>query len=98
MAEKDNTIEFPERRSPDDALIERIIEIIRNNPASYAISEEIHREHHEFVQAWISEQQRKAERWERIKTQVSGWLVISALGAIGTAAYNTIIYLKDHLK
>ena len=44
------------------------------------------------------EQKRKEERWDKIKTQVGGWAIVSALGGIGTAVWHAAQYLKDHLK
>ena len=100
MADFDNIAEFPERRARDDEHIERIITavIVAIEARQAGMSEQEHTAQHEFVRVWIAEVQRKAARWEKIKTQVAGWLVISALGAIGTAAYHGIIYIKDHLK
>lgn len=46
-----------------------------------------HGEHHQIFKTWIERENRKAERREKIKTQVGGWGVITSLTAIGYAAW-----------
>jgi len=43
-----------------------------------------HSEHHEFIQRFIEEQDRKQEMWETIKSQVLGWGIIAIVGTLGT--------------
>lgn len=42
-------------------------------------------DHREFVEHLMEKQKRRDARWEKIKTQVVGWSIISALTFIGTA-------------
>lgn len=46
-----------------------------------------HADHHQTFQRWIERENRKAEFREKIKAQVGGWGVITALTAIGYAAW-----------
>ena len=71
---------------------------IREEMAKLTVPEEIHKEHHAFVAEWLEQQRRKQERAEKIKAQVGGWAVITALGGIGKFAYDAFLYLKEHLK
>jgi len=59
------------------------------------IDNELHSEHHQFVGMMIAREQRKQERWEKIKTQVFGWGIISILGGIATAVYHAFIKPKS---
>lgn len=49
-----------------------------------------HKEHHAFIRMLIEERRRRQDRWEKIRTQLWGWAIISAiasfLGALGYAA------------
>lgn len=62
-----------------------------------SISEEAHRSHHAFLDAWIEEIEIKKERREKVKTQVVGWGIITILGGIGTGAYHLYLYVIAHL-
>lgn len=42
--------------------------------------------HRLFVDQWIERERAKAERWEKIETQVLGWGIVSAIGALGAFA------------
>lgn len=59
---------------------------------------EEHAEHHHAVRTWIDRENRKAERAEKIKTQIEGWFIVSLLGGIGTSGYHALQYLREHLK
>lgn len=48
-----------------------------------------HADHHRFIQLCIEREERRRSRWEKIRTQVAGWGIISLLAAIGTAVYQT---------
>ncbi len=77
-----------ERRdaSSRDSLVADIACAIRSELAGLTVPEDIHREHHEFIREWIEERKIKRARSEKIRTQVSGWALVSALSAIGTCA------------
>lgn len=89
----------PDRRSSGrEELVTAIACAVRQEIACLTVPEELHREHHDFIKTWIEKQKRKEERWDKIKTQVGGWAIVSALGGIGTAVWHAAQYLKDHLK
>lgn len=48
-----------------------------------AINDEVHASHHAFIEMMIKKEERKAQRWETIKTQVGGWGIILVLAFIG---------------
>ena len=56
-----------------------------------AIDDETHREHHEFIKAFIARQKQSEETKEKIKANVYGWGIIVALGGIGSAVYHWFI-------
>lgn len=91
----------PERRKnmgDRESLVTALACAVREEIASLTVPEELHREHHEFIRTWIAKQQRKDERWDKIKTQVGGWAIIAFLGGIGKAMYDAAILIKDHWK
>jgi len=45
---------------------------------------DMHAQHHDFIQHYIEEQERKRERWEAIQRQVFGWGIIALVGTIGS--------------
>lgn len=49
------------------------------------VSESQHKEHHAFIQQWIDKEKRRLELLEKVKAQVIGWGVISALVGMVTA-------------
>lgn len=57
-----------------------------------------HYEHHLFIREWVEKERRKREMADKIKAQVGGWIIISSLGAVATAAWHGYSWLKDHLK
>ena len=48
------------------------------------VDQKTHEEHHEFVRMLIKKEERKKERWEKVKTQVLGWGIVALIGAVGT--------------
>lgn len=60
----------------------------------YRLPFEDHREHHEFISAWIAKQKRKEETIEKVRAQLAGWGIISLLGGIGFAVWE---FVKKHL-
>lgn len=55
------------------------------------MSPDEHADHHQTFQRWIERENRKAEFREKIKAQVGGWGVITALTAIGYAAWEGVL-------
>ncbi len=82
----------------DDDLVRAVVVAVREEVAAHGIPDELHREHHAFMTAWIDEQKRKRERHEKIKAQVGGWLIITILSSIGTLAYQGFLWAKEHYK
>ena len=62
------------------------------------VSDNEHYEHHLFIREWIEKERRKRLMSDKIKAQVGGWLIITALGAVATATWNGYGWVKDHLK
>lgn len=89
-----------ERRNPErnEDLVQAVIVAVRAEVASQIMPEELHREHHALIAEMIAEMKRKRERHEKIKAQVGGWAIITALSGIGTGVYQAFIALKDHYK
>jgi hypothetical protein len=54
------------------------------------IDDETHREHHEYIKAYIAKQKAKEDRVEKIKQHVIGWSIITIIGgmvaSVGTAS------------
>jgi hypothetical protein len=86
-------IENRRKRMLTDADIDALREALHGD-----IDPAEHGRHHEAIRAWIERENRKAERAEKIKTQIMGWTFISILAALGTGAVQAANYLRDHLK
>ena len=86
------------RLNEREELVKAVVCAIREEAAPGGISPDLHREQHAFLTEWIEEQRIRKERREKIKTQVFGWAIVTALGSIGTAAYHGFNYLREHLK
>ena len=80
----------PERRNTTltEQDIERLREIIYSG-----IAPDVHRQHHEAMSLWIARENRKAERYEKVKTHVIGWSAVSAISGFIYAIGN---YVKLH--
>ena len=89
-----------ERRTAErnDDLVQAVIVAVRAEVASQIMPEDIHREHHALIGEMIAEMKRKRERHEKIKAQVGGWAIITALSGIGTGVYQAFLWAKDHWK
>ncbi len=89
-----------DRRNPErnEDLVQAVVVAVRAEVASQIIPEDIHREHHALVGEILAEMKRKRERHEKIKAQVGGWAIITALSGIGTATYQAFLWAKDHWK
>lgn len=79
-------------------LVAAIAQAIRDEMSSLTVPEDQHREHHEFIRTWIDRERARAARRDRLREKVSGWLIVSALGAVGTGVYNAAIYIRGHLR
>jgi len=86
------------RKNGREELVKAVVCAIRDEALIAGLPAEEHREQHAFLHEWIEEIKRKRERNEKIRTQVTGWAIVTALGTIGTGAYNAAIYLREHLK
>ncbi len=86
------------RKTARDDLVQAVVCAIREDASLGGIPPEVHVEHHAFMSEWVAEMKTKRERREKIRTQVEGWAVVTALGAIGTGAYHALQYLREHLK
>lgn len=79
-------------------LADAVARAMREELAKLTVPEEMHKEHHAYIAEMVEAAKRKRERAEKIKAQVGGWAVITALGGIGKFAYDAFLYLKEHLK
>lgn len=60
---------------------------------------EDHIEQHEFIRALILREKRKQERYEKVKTHVIGWAVITTIGSAGYAIWVLIKnFFMDHYR
>lgn len=82
----------------DDELVRAVVVAVREEVAAQGIPDELHREHHAFMTAWISEQKRRQERSEKIKAQVGGWAIVTVLGAIGKGTWELWHLAQEHWK
>jgi len=86
---------MPEERRANlltDQDLHAVAEIIaRTRP----IADEIHMEHHQFISEWIVRSRRRAEMFDKIRTQVGGWGVIAVLSGIGYAVWE---WVRTHLR
>lgn len=98
MSQAEWTGEERRRGERHEELVKAVVCAIREEAVIGGISAEQHREQHAFISEWMEEMRIKRERREKIKTQVFGWAIVSALGSIGTAAYHGASWLKEHLK
>jgi hypothetical protein len=98
MPEKEQWNGEERRKQAREDLVKAVVCAIREESAVGGVSPEDHRAHHEFMREWIEEQRVKKERREKIKTQVFGWAIVSALGSVGTAVYHGAMWLREHLK
>lgn len=101
MPEKDPnnwTGEDRRRAERSDELVRAVVCAIREEAIPAGLSPEAHREQHAFITEWMEEMRTKRERREKIKTQVFGWAIVTALGSIGTGAYHSALWLREHLK
>jgi hypothetical protein len=51
------------------------------------MSPEEHAEHHATFRTWIDRENRKAELREKVKAQIGGWGIVTALSGIGYAVW-----------
>lgn len=54
------------------------------------MSPDEHVEHHGIFKTWIDRENRKAEFREKVRAQVGGWGIITAMTAIGYAAWEGV--------
>ncbi|MEC5163739.1 hypothetical protein [Janthinobacterium sp. CG_S6] len=88
------------RRRPDRQhdLVRAVVVAVREEVAAQSIPDDMHREHHAYLVEVIDEKRRKRERAEKIKAQVGGWAIITALSGLGTAAYQGFNWIREHMK
>lgn len=87
-----------EERRDYSGLADAVARAMREELAKLTVPEQMHAEHHAYIAEMVEAAKRKRERAEKIKTQVGGWAIVTILGGIGKFAYDTFIYLKEHLK
>ena len=51
------------------------------------IEPETHKEHHEFIRAYMAEYEARKSKWEQRGEKVIGWGIISLLGGMGYALW-----------
>lgn len=76
-----------ERRRPmNEDQLDEIAQYIADK-LPYLVDAETHAHHHQIFETWIERENRRAERWEKIRAQVGGWAVIGFLSGVGYAAW-----------
>ncbi len=83
------------RKHNREEFVQELAEAIKERFGT-ALSEEEHVEHHTFIRLMIEREKRRTEFWDKIKERVGGWVIISALSAIGSGVYHFFNYVKDH--
>jgi hypothetical protein len=68
-----------------EKIVHKVIDIIRAEMLFMSHDE------HEFLRTLIHREQIRAERWEKIKTQVLGWGIIAVAGWLGTVVWDNVI-------
>lgn len=86
------------RKSSREELVRAVVCAIREEAMIGGISTDEHREQHAFLHEWIEDIKRRRESREKIKTQVTGWAIVTLLGSIGTGGYHIFLYLREHLR
>lgn len=98
MQEQEYTGADRRRSDREQDLVRAVVVAVRAEVAAQVMPEELHREHHAFINEWIAERTEKRKRMEKIKASVGGWMIISALSGMGTAAYQGFNWVKEHMK
>lgn len=81
---------------PNRSLTDEDIDAICNRLTEFSgLTPEEHRDHHNAFQAYIESQRRKAEFWDKVKAQVGGYMIIAALGTMGTFVWKLTWYAVD---
>ncbi len=65
-------------------LMEQVLDARRR------IDADTHAEHHSFVQLLIDERRVRKERWEKVRSHVYGWGIITAITGIGASLWHLI--------
>ena len=68
--------------------MEKLREIIYSG-----IPVEEHREHHEAMRLWVQRENRKIERYEKVKTHIIGW---GAVGMLSGAVMSFGQWIRQH--
>lgn len=55
-------------------------------------SDELHKEHHEFIKALIEKEHRKQELWEKIQTNVGSWALIAIITFIALSSWDSVVH------
>lgn len=79
-----------ETRRDISALAQRVsthIEAATGFMESTRAKRSISEDEHAFIKAMLLREQRRSERWNKVRTQTLGWSIIAALGAIAHQAY-----------
>lgn len=76
-----------------EKLKEVLLEVLNENRS---VDNKIHERHHRIMDVWIQREERRQERWEKIKVQVYGWGIIGMLGTVGTAVYHFFMKGSGH--
>ena len=79
----------------DEQLLRTVINEILDERDSF--SGRTHSDHHRFVEEMIARERRKVERRERLRQQVAGWAIITALTGLGVGVYQMFVDLVKRL-
>lgn len=70
-----------------DGHITKAMEFMTATERRFSAVRSISEDEHVFIRAMLVREQRKSERWNKVKTQTVGWAVIAALGWCAHQAY-----------
>ena len=73
-----------------DSDIDKLREMIYSG-----IAPEEHREHHEAIKIWIDRENRRKDRYDKVKTHMTGWAAVSAVSGM---MYTIGTWVRDHIK
>lgn len=85
----------------DQEDVEAIVRCVRESACTRDCPVDLipaHAKQHETLERWISNDVRRQERAEKIKTQLIGWSIVTFLGGVGTGVYHAFQYLREHLR
>lgn len=76
-------------RDDFEEVVRTTIESVLNARAN--IDSKTHKKHHEFIDAYLEERERKKEFWRDIRKRIIGWAIIVAITGFGIIVYDWLV-------